>query len=104
MADVLYLTTAVLSSAAELRTYNHKTARYKASKVRLKQLEKPYVLSVYLFSMCDLTTTFFSCGHVKSRDVLTRACANPSTCLKNYKEANDPMPCGDTACLTPPSS
>ncbi|OCL13968.1 hypothetical protein AOQ84DRAFT_371710 [Glonium stellatum] len=54
--------------------------------------------------MCELTTTFFSCGHIKSRNVQTSTCANPSTCVKDYKEANDPMPYGDTACDTPPSS
>jgi hypothetical protein len=63
-----------------------------------------FVSNVNILSMCGSITTFFSYGHVKFRDVLTRACANPSTRLKNYKEGNDPMPCGDTACLTPPSS
>ncbi|KAF2174853.1 hypothetical protein K469DRAFT_704101 [Zopfia rhizophila CBS 207.26] len=55
--------------------------------------------------MCTITTTYWECGHVKSR-AQTFTCANPNTCVKNYAESPTPARgnCGAAACNTPPSS
>ena len=39
--------------------------------------------------MCTLTTTFYSCSQIKSRNVRTSICGTPSTCVKIYAEANN---------------
>ncbi|KAF2181274.1 hypothetical protein K469DRAFT_713729 [Zopfia rhizophila CBS 207.26] len=53
--------------------------------------------------MCTITVTIWECGHIKSR-VKTFDCGNSENCLKNYPEVTAPGNCGDSKCMTPPSS
>jgi hypothetical protein len=65
----------------------------KASKISQEyQKTHVYLILTSRISICDPITTFSSCGHIGSRNVLTRTYDTPSTSVKKYKEANDPLP------------